>query len=221
MIKLKDRFFILVIIGEIFMLSYHLAHAQQSPPLPKNSNQKYVYMHGDTVFEIHADGVEVPLLPYTPGASFQAYYSCAAYHPQGPACFTPIDNFTLEVIPQNEGSRFDADSIIIRDKTKVQELGWVTDSIKWVADDTLYVGDKDCVHDWLYGEPEITGFERSISCLVYHPQGQHCDWGDGLREKICRNCMRSEIERERWFQHFVAPPKSEFEILKEKQRAKQ
>lgn len=103
-----------------------------------------------------------------------------------------------------------------------QKFGWVTDSIKWVSTDTTFEGDCKCEHDWVYGEPDIAGYGfATYSCLVYHPPGQHCDFNNDVREKICRHCLRSEIEREQWYQHFVAPPKSEFERLKEKQRAKQ
>lgn len=103
-----------------------------------------------------------------------------------------------------------------------QKFGWVTDSIKWVSTDTTFEGDCKCEHDWVYGEPDIAGYNFAThSCLVYHPPGQHCDFYNDVREKICRHCLRSEIEREQWFQHYVVPPKSEFERLKEKQRAKQ
>ena len=102
------------------------------------------------------------------------------------------------------------------------QFGWVTDSIKWVVTDTTFEGDCKCEHDWVYGEPDIAGYGfATYSCLVYHPPGQHCDFNNDVREKICRHCLRSEIEREQWYQHLVAPPKSEFEKLKEKQRAKQ
>lgn len=53
-----------------------------------------------------------------------------------------------------------------------------------------------------------------------HEPEEHCPFEIMDREKICRKCLFSVIEREKWFQRFVAPPKSEFEILKEKQRAK-
>lgn len=102
-----------------------------------------------------------------------------------------------------------------------QKFGWVTDSIKWVSTDTTFEGDCKCEHDWVYGEPDIAGYNFAThSCLVYHPPGQHCDFYNDVREKICRHCLRSEIEREKWFQHYVEPPKTEFQKLKEKQRAK-
>ena len=101
------------------------------------------------------------------------------------------------------------DSLFIDDSTFVllqglnkQKFGWVTDSIKWVSTDTTFKGEPDCGHDW-----------------VYHPPGQHCNLYSDVREKICRHCLHGETEREQWYQRFVAPPKSEFELLKEKQRA--
>lgn len=122
------------------------------------------------------------------------------------------------------------DSLFIDDSTFVllqrlnkPKFGWITDSITWVAIDTTFAGNLKCEHDWVFGEPDIVEIGSSFSCAVYHPAGQHCDLSGEVREKICRRpgCLRSVIEREKWFQHFVSPPKSEFEILKEKQRAKQ
>lgn len=101
------------------------------------------------------------------------------------------------------------------------KYGWITDSIKWVVTDTTFEGDCKCEHDWVYGVPDIAGYGfATSSCFVYHPPGQHCDFYNDVREKICRHCLHSEIEREQWYQRFVAPPKSEFELLKEKQNAR-
>lgn len=126
-------------------------------------------------------------------------------------------------------------------------FGWITDSITWVATDTTFTGDCKCEHEWVYSEDYSTTF-RSVDLLYlksnmvlvcadgHHPRtslnylrikheshdpNAHCPYEVNEREKICHKCLFSVIEREKWFQHFIAPPKSEFESLKEKQRAKQ
>jgi len=128
--------------------------------------------------------------------------------------------------------------------------GFITDSIKWVPSDTTFEGDKCHAHDWVYSEPSAITFRvgdmiykkhpydpslgRLLACVGgYHPrksrcaddlpihdEEEHCPYEVLEREKICRTCMRSVVERERWFQHYVAPPKTEFQKLKEKQRVK-
>ena len=111
----------------------------------------------------------------------------------------------------------------------IAKFGWITDSIKWVAMDTTFEGNRECAHEWVLdakkpGSIDIHftfGFEI-MDCIRLNPDGKHCnEHQSATREKICRNCLRSVIEREKWFQRFIAPPKSEFEQLKEKQRAKQ
>ncbi len=130
----------------------------------------------------------------------------------------------------------------------IKAYGWVTDSIKWVPIDTTLEGDRCHVHDWVYSEsykitvrigdmvylknPYDPSLGRFLVCIAgYHPRNlisdnvipihdedEHCPYEVLEREKICRKCMRSIIEREKWFQHYVAPPKTEFQRLKEKQR---
>lgn len=116
----------------------------------------------------------------------------------------------------------DDSTFVLLQRLNKSKFGWVTDSITWVPIDTTFVGESNCQHAWVYGEPDIAGDGFvTHSCLVYHPPGQHCDFNNDVREKICRRCLRSVIESEQWFQHFVAPHKTEFEILKERQRSKQ
>lgn len=186
--RLKDiSYAIALIISGLFLL-YHLAmmpaHAQQKPSAPSESN-RIIYMRGDTVFEMRADGVEVPLLPKT------ELDTDSEFKPLKLFSWPPLDS--------------------------VQVFGWITDSIKWVPTDTTFEGEEDCKHEWVWSESyhQVGAFTHSD----YH-NGDHCSRNDMLREKICRACLRSIVEREKWFQHYVAPPKTEFERLKEKQRAK-
>lgn len=111
----------------------------------------------------------------------------------------------------------------------IQKFGWITDFITWVATDTTFEGNLKCAHTWVFDAAKpgnvnlhyIFGFEI-IDCTGLNPDGKHCnEHQSATREKICRKCLFSVIECEKWFQRFVAPPKSEFEILKEKQRVKQ
>lgn len=119
----------------------------------------------------------------------------------------------------------------------VKIYGWITDSIKWVPVGGLviYEGIKCDVHDWVYDDvvpgrigEHCCGFrlvgtvKMLLNCLSVNPDGKHCnEHQSATRERICRNCLRSEIEREQWFQHFIERSKTEFELLKEKQRSKQ
>lgn len=123
---------------------------------------------------------------------------------------------------------WESDSVLIRQETKVQEFGWITDSIIWVVTDTTFEGDCKCEHDWVLDVEKlgsidihfIFGFEV-MDCTRLNPDGKHCnEHQSATREKICRKCLFSVIEREKWFQRYVAPPKSEFERLKEKQMDK-
>mgnify|MGYP000933773444 CR=1 FL=1 len=111
----------------------------------------------------------------------------------------------------------------------LQDFGWITDSIKWIVTDTTFEGDCKCRHNWVFDAEKpgsidiyfIFGFEV-IDCIRFNPDGKHCnEHQSATREKICRKCLRSEIDREQWFQRFVASPKSEFELLKDKQIGKQ
>lgn len=61
--RAKELFYLAAIIGGLIALSDHLAHAQAMPSSPHNDNQKFIYMRGDTVFQVESDGVEVALLP--------------------------------------------------------------------------------------------------------------------------------------------------------------
>jgi len=232
--RLKESFYLAMIILGMLALSFHLANAQTRPPAPtpNNKNQKFIYMRSDTVFQMESDGVEVPLLPMSIDEEMRrgrivveidTVQNSLVYRPKpGHVVISSLYGDSLWVTDKIFVTvhRFD-DSIIIRDKPGVYEFGWVTDSIKWVATDTMFKGDCKCEHDWVFGEPnyDVSGSGLSIGCLVDH-NGGHCDYDDDVREKICRKCMRSVIEREKWYHRFVAPPKSEFEILKEKQRAK-
>lgn len=257
--KKEDLILVLIMVA-FFAMLYRCAHAQTGPPTPDNENQKFIYMRGDTVFQIEADGVEVPLLPafdfkqrelgYFVSISEDStgklistkvkipkleivqadtiiwghniYYSCGVSHEHGRQCFTPMNPYTLEVIPSDTlVTTTRADSVLVW-----QEYGWVTDSIKWVPIDTTFEGDCKCEHDWVFGTDKpgsieihfIFGFEF-IDCIRLNPDGKHCNEHlSATREKICRKCLRGVIERERWFQHYVASSKSEFERLKERQR---
>lgn len=215
-----------MILGLIFLARScaELSYAQQRLSaknnyhvLPATPDSGYViYYRNDSLFAKLSDGREV-------------YLNISAGN------YKPANNFTLEVIPQNGGTRFDADSIIIRDKAK--EFGWVTDSIKWVPAGGMIIfdGEEKCRdHDWAYetSRKAYFGYHEGsktlfgdtyirMRCDQVNPDGKHCnEHQSATREKICRKCLRSEIEREWWFQHFVAPPKSEFQKLKEKQRVK-
>lgn len=228
-----------LVMGAIFMgMAYSCAYAQeikafgrtrrnipsdvraastQRPPAPDNVNQKFIYMRGDTVFQIEFDGVEVPLLPvqtFKILPEYKGWFVSVSKDSSGEIVSAKVKVPKLEIVQ--------ADSIIWISTAvdSIQKFGWITDSITWVATDTTtFKGDSKCAHEWIYGKPDFSTVSWRFGCLVNH-DGAHCDYDDDVREKICRKCLRSVIEREKWFQRFVAPPKSEFEILKEKQRVK-
>lgn len=185
-----------------YLLATIPAQAQQKPETP---SERIIYMRADTVFEMRADGVETPLLPKAKTKGDTLYFN-------GDSAYFIISRPEIKTLELNSWQGLDRSDV----------YGWVTDSIKWVPTDTTFEGEPDCNHDWVYGEPDIAGYGfATSSCFVYHPPGQHCDFYNDVREKICRHCLHSEIEREQWYQRFVEPPKTEFQKLKEKQRARQ
>lgn len=137
----------------------------------------------------------------------------------------------------------DGSTFVLLQRLNKSKFGWVTDSIKWVVMDTTFKGNLKCEHEWVYSEPKMQGnrfgayvFDKHTINVVcargahyangkwdespFHSLDEHCQYEEREREKICRKCLRSEIEREQWYQRFIEPPKSEFELLKEKQNAR-
>lgn len=240
---IESAYFPGMLIATWLTVSSCAAHAQTRPRTPDSVNQRFVYMRGDTVFQRNSNGVEEPLLP--PSVYHYHIDSLEAelylYKPKPGVIIIELDTTSNKMVYRKkigyvkitnfyDDSLWVTDSIFVTASRRFPVLqslnkpkfGWITDSIKWVPIDTTFEGESNCQHDWVYGEPDIAGYGfATYSCLVYHPPGQHCDFYNDVREKICRHCLHSEIEREQWYQRFVAPPKSEFERLKEKQRAKQ
>ena len=222
-------YFVVMIISALFMLRscVNLAHAQANPGYS---------LRGVLRTAIKADSL------WTVDTTIQADSTFGALNPANslrvgePTEAWQWDTAKLEwensiiTAPSIRG-----DSLFIDDSTFVllqrlnkSKFGWVTDSIKWVVTDTTFEGEPDCKHDWVYGNIKhgsidfhfTMGFEI-VDCTWLNPDGQHCnEHQSATREKICRKCSRGEIEREHWYQRFVAPPKSEFELLKEKQNAR-
>lgn len=85
----------------------------------------------------------------------------------------------------------------------------VTDSVVWrtVSVDSLNTGKKNCKHDWVYSDTWRAG--GNMQCCVLH-HGEHCDYDDLMRNRICRVCLRKETQREFWYQHRAEPPESEY-----------
>lgn len=194
--RLKESFYLAMIILGLLALSFHLANAQ----------------------------------------TIRYWVACTVLHEDGRQCF---QEYAVDV--DTTGS--DSAIIYFPPITRPIKFGWITDSITWVATDTTFEGDCKCEHEWVYSDNKNLTFRVGATvwrktdglalCSVGvhnwkrfwdepdHTDGSHCPYEINERERICRKCLFSVIERENWFQHFVAPPKSEFEILKEKQRAKQ
>lgn len=91
----------------------------------------------------------------------------------------------------------------------------ITDSIVWITTDidSSNLGDRNCRHDWVYSE--AVDANANLHCGVLHVAGEHCEFHDRFRERICRKCKRYEVQREKYFQHVRKPEKTEFEQLKE------
>lgn len=118
----------------------------------------------------------------------------------------------INIVPGNGLSLFLNDSALIRPQGE-----WVTDSVAWKPNGILFAGKDNCKHDWCFSESGHSSAYITWGCLTIHGKGEHCSYQDKVRSKICRLCLREESERERWYQHYVAPQKTEFEVLKEKQ----
>ncbi len=115
------------------------------------------------------------------------------------------------------------DAMIVSDLPAAPRSYVVTDSIVWVSLDTLHaerpvahIGPRNDVpvygvhwHHWVYGDSTRAGG----FCAVMH-NGAHCDDADIVRTRICRECLLSIRERERWYQHRVELGHSEFDSLK-------
>ena len=86
----------------------------------------------------------------------------------------------------------------------------VTDSIIWQTTEVLSKGDSECLHEWAYSDEWRSGGNNG--CLVMH-YGWHCSWDDGMRNRICKACLRKEEQREQWYQHKYIRPETEYEKL--------
>ena len=91
----------------------------------------------------------------------------------------------------------------------------VTDSVIWrtISVDSLNLGNINCVHQWVYSRTRLAML--GVGYGVFH-NGFHCSYNDRIRDRICKLCLRKETQRESWYQHREEPPKTEYEILKEK-----
>ncbi len=72
-------------------------------------------------------------------------------------------------------------------------------------------------HEWVYSETWRTNDGRYD--LVYrNNDGFHRGWDDLMRSRICKRCLRHEIQMEFWYQHRRVNPETEYEKLKRKLR---
>lgn len=173
------------------------------------------------------------------------WVGCTVSHEHGQQCFKEfVSELKVEITGASGdsivyGQAVAADSATweswLVPEERTTKFGWITDSITWAATDTTFEGDLRCAHEWVHGEVQEHLFGRHngtkwlfgeghspMWCSDVNPDGKHCnEHQSATREKICRKCLFSVVEREKWYQRFVAPPKSAFELLKEKQRAKQ
>lgn len=118
----------------------------------------------------------------------------------------------INIVPDNGFSLFLNDLAFIRPQD-----GCVTDSVVWKSDGVVFAGKENCKHDWAFSESSTNPEYGYFGCGAMHGKGEHCSYDDKFRNKICRACLREEREREHWYQHYVVHPKTEFELLKEKQ----
>ena len=97
-----------------------------------------------------------------------------------------------------------------------KDLEWTT---VWV--DSLNPGDTTCQHEWIYSETWRAGRIGALrpedsnddACCVYHTDG-HCPWDDSMRGRICKKCMRHEVQRGYWnIIPVIYNPETEYEIL--------
>ena len=111
--------------------------------------------------------------------------------------------------------------ILLVAEARAQEPSWlqswnlkfyniVTDSVVWRCERVENIGDTSCAHEWIIDDR--TTRRPGVSCLVDH-NGGHCSWDDAIEHRICRKCLRKEVWGESWYQHWVTPPKSEYEKL--------
>jgi len=122
--RLKESFYLAMIILGLLALSFHLANAQTITPAPDNDNQKIIYMRDDTVFQIGSDGVEVPLLP--PQAYQRHIDSLEAalflYKPKPGRVFIELDTVDNRMVYREKIGRVKVSNLY-------DDSLWVTDEI--------------------------------------------------------------------------------------------
>lgn len=131
--------------------------------------------------------------------------------------------FCLLVLPvtlqsQVTNNRFS--TFAITDSTPC--FGWVLDSVKWVAHDTVFLAKVKCKHGWVFNLDSASvvqhDFTSKVNFKPNRPPYRQQDGSYENRSKICRICLTEIREHLVSYWHYAPPPKSEFEILKERQK---
>lgn len=102
-------------------------------------------------------------------------------------------------------------------------VGWKLDSVKWVAHDTVFSAKVKCTHSWVFRGDSVTfGLHSDFIAKapkMNKPPFRQQDNSYENRSKICRTCLTEIREHLVKSWHYVPPPKTEFEILKDRQKS--
>ena len=131
------------------------------------------------------------------------------------------------VLYSQEQKFFDIRSIYTPDLSVIHIEGWVVDSVKWVTHDTVFSAKRQCKHSWVFRSDSSSslhgGFLTDVSKQNEPPFWQQdksdATWFYNNRSKICRTCLTEVAEHLVKYWHYAPPPKSEFEILKDRQKS--
>lgn len=126
----------------------------------------------------------------------------------------------LPVVLQSQTLTYN--KITFADVDSFPRYGWVLDSVKWVAHDTVFLAKTKCKHLWVFrGDSVVFGFHSDFLSKVpklNKPPFWQQDNTYENRSKICRTCLTEVAEHLVKYWYYAPPPKSEFEILKERQK---
>jgi hypothetical protein len=106
------------------------------------------------------------------------------------------------------------------------KFGWVLDSTKWVPHDTLFQAKVVCTHNWVFQSDSASylygGYLRQTNLKSAPPFWQEIKTNRTYfyenQRRICERCLTEIAEHLVKYWRRVSLPKTEFELLKDKQK---